>query len=306
MSPAIRIFVAAVAALQLHAPGSTLPLRDGSFHFAVIGDSGTGSRTQYQIAERMVDAQTKVPFDTVLMLGDNLYDGDTPRDYQQKFELPYERLLNAGVKFYASLGNHDGPNQRFYRPFNMDGERYYTFKGGRQNVGFFALDSTYMDPQQLKWVEKELSNSGDRWKVCFFHHPLYSSGDKHGSDLVLREALEPLFVKHGVNVVFSGHEHFYERLKPQKGIHYFISGAAAKLRKGNINSSAITARGFDKDNSFMLVEIAGDTIHFQTISRAGDTVDSGSIRHPRSGTNENASLGDLTWWLRRPALAIAP
>lgn len=306
MSPGVRVFLAAIAALQLHAPDPALPLRDGSFHFAIIGDSGTGGRKQHQIAELMFDARAKVPFDMVLMLGDNLYDGDTPRDYQQKFELPYRRLLDAGVKFYASLGNHDSPNQRFYRPFNMDGERYYTFKSGRQNVRFFALDSTYMDPQQLKWVDKELGNSSDRWKISFFHHPLYSSGAKHGSDLGLREALEPLFVQHGVNVVFSGHEHFYERLEPQNGIYYFISGAAAKLRKGNIDSTALTAKGFDQDNSFMLVEIEGDTMHFQTISRAGDTVDSGSIRNPRGRTSENARLADLTWWLRRPALVIAP
>lgn len=296
------IAVAAFATLQLPAPAPTLPLGDGSFHFAVIGDSGTGGRKQYQIADLMLDARTKVPYDMVLMLGDNLYDGDTPRAYQQNFELPYRRLLNDGVKFYASLGNHDDPKQRLYRPFNMNGERYYTFKSGRQSVRFFALDSTSMSPDQLKWVEKELSQSRERWKICFFHYPLYSSGARHGSDLDLRASLEPLFVKYGVNVVFSGHEHFYERLKPQKGISYFISGAAAKLRKGNIKASDLTAKGYDEDNSFMLVEIQGDTLHYQTISRNGQTVDSGSIRHPRAATTEEDSLVDSTSWLPRPAL----
>ena len=146
------------------------------------------------------------------------------------------------MKFYAALGNHDNPNERFYKRFNMNGERFYTFKP-KPGVRFFALDSNYMDPKQLEWLEKELAASGSDWKIVFFHHPIYSSGGAHGSDLQLREQLEPLFLKYGVDVVFAGHEHFYERIKPQKGIYYFISGGAAKLREGDVNTrSELTAK----------------------------------------------------------------
>jgi hypothetical protein len=190
----------------------------------------------------------------------------------------YKPLLDAGVKFYASLGNHDDPEQRLYKPFNMNGERYYSFKpsllGG---VRFFAIDSNYMDQKQVDWLVKDLSASGSDWKIAYFHHPLYSSGGRHGSDIVLREKLEPIFVKHGVNVVFTGHEHFYERTKPQKGITYFVSGAAAKLRKGDIEKSDLTAKGYDQGYTFMIAEIDGDTLHFQTITDRGQTVDSGTI-----------------------------
>jgi 3',5'-cyclic AMP phosphodiesterase CpdA len=147
-------------------------------------------------------------------------------------------------------------------------------------VRFFALDSNYMDKQQLEWLEKELQASGADWKICFFHHPLYSSGKKHGPSEELRTALEPVLVKHGVDLVLQGHEHFYERIEPQNGIHYFISGSAGQLRRSNIGSSGITARGFDQDLSFMLVEIAGDELYFQTVSRGGKTVDSGSFKRP--------------------------
>jgi 3',5'-cyclic AMP phosphodiesterase CpdA len=255
----------------------TLPLKDGSLRVAVIGDSGTGGSEQRQIAERMIEWRERFPFELVLMLGDNLYGDQEPTDFVNKFERPYKELLDAGVKFYASLGNHDERSQRMYKPFNMDGRFYYSFSPAR-GIRFFALDSGYPDREQLVWLEKELSGSTDRWKIAFFHHPIYSSGDRHGSNVPLRNAIEPIFLKHGVSAVFSGHEHFYERLHPQNGITYFTSGAAAKLRKGNINEGSLTAKGFDTDYSFMLLEFVEDEMHFQVVSRASKSVDSGVVR----------------------------
>ena len=253
-----------------------LPNKKDSLHFAVIGDSGTGDKNEYEIARQMVAFRAKFPYAMVLMLGDNLYGGESPQDFKAKFEEPYKDLLADGVKFYASLGNHDDPKQRFYKPFNMNGQRYYTFKAN-DRVRFFVLDSNYMDPEQLNWLAKELKGSNSPWKICFFHHPLYSSGKQHGSDVDLRRFLEPLFLEYGVKVVLAGHEHFYERLKPQKGIYYFISGGSAKLRRDNIARTNLTAKGFDQDNHFMLMEIDGDILHFQTISRTGTTIDSGIV-----------------------------
>jgi hypothetical protein len=94
----------------------------------------------------------------------------------------------------------------------------------------------------------------------------------------LREQLEPLFVKYGVSVVFTGHEHFYERLKPQKGITYIISGSAAKLRKGDIEKSDMTAKGYDTGYAFVLAEITGNELYFHTMDERGRTVDSGVIQ----------------------------
>jgi hypothetical protein len=261
-----------------------LPLKEGSLRFAVIGDSGSGSEAQNEVARLLAEWRADFPFELVLMLGDNIYGRDDPRDYRKKFEVPYQPLLDAGVKFYAALGNHDDPKQRFYKNFNMGGERYYSFKAPRGGVRFFAIDSNYVDKAQLEWLGKELQASAD-WKICFFHHPLYSAGKKHGPSEELRSVLEPLFVKHGVDVVLQGHEHFYERTKPQKDILYFISGAAGQLRRSNIGKSDITARGFDQDLHFMLVEIAGDELYFQTVSRAGKTVDSGSFKRPPDRKN---------------------
>jgi len=244
----------------------------------VIGDTGTGGSEQMQVAKQLTAARGQFPFTFAVMLGDNLYGSERPTDFVSKFERPYKALLDAGVKFYAALGNHDDPNQRFYKHFNMNGERYYSFKPPDGSVRFFALDSNYVDKKQLDWLEKELTASDSQWKIAFFHHPLYSSGEKHGSDQALRDQLEPLFVKHGVSLVLAGHEHFYERIKPQKGITHFVAGSAAKLRRGNIGNTDLTAKGFDQGYAFVLMEIDGETLQFQTISEAGKTIDQGTIQ----------------------------
>jgi predicted phosphodiesterase len=271
---ALALLVGAIGARA--AQDASLPNQPDSLKLAIIGDSGTGSSSQYKVAEKLIAARAQFPYEFVLMMGDNLYSGSGPKDYKKKFEEPYKALLDSGLKFYAALGNHDNTDERNYKPFNMGGQRYYTFKP-KNGVRIFALDSNYMDQPQLQWLEKELTASGSDWKICFFHHPLYSSG-MHGSDIQLRDQLEPLFLKHGVDVVFSGHEHFYERIKPQKGIYYFTSGGAAKLREGDVNKTDLTAKSFDTGYHFMLIELAKDALHFQAISDQGKTVDSGTLQ----------------------------
>jgi 3',5'-cyclic AMP phosphodiesterase CpdA len=266
-----------VAMPLLSAQDQRLPNKPGSLKFAIIGDSGEPGSGQTAIAKQMTNWQARFPFQFVLMTGDNLYGTERPRDYERKFSIPFKSLIDAGVKFYAALGNHDDAGQIHYKLFNMDGKKYYSFKP-KDGVRFFAIDSNYVDEKQLEWLDKELAASGSDWKIAFFHHPLYSSGATHGSADAQRELLEPPFLKHGVDVAIMGHEHFYERLKPQKGVAYFILGSSAKLRKGDLRKSALTAYGNDSDYAFMLVEIDGDDMYFQTISDKGMTLDAGIIR----------------------------
>ena len=268
-------------------PGElALPRKDGSVRFAVIGDSGRGDQAQHEIARQMIAWREKFPFDFVVMLGDNIYPPHAADDYLTKFEEPYRALLDAGVTFYAAIGNHDPDGELGYAKFNMDGRRYYTFRRNERRlaglagagVRFFVLDSRALDPDQLAWLRDELRKSQTDWKICYFHHPLYTSGRYTNSARVLRLALEPILIEGDVDVVLSGHEHFYERLLPQHGISYFISGGAGSLRKADIRRpSAIMARGFDADFHFMMMEVSGDTLYFQAISRTGETIDAGSI-----------------------------
>jgi 3',5'-cyclic AMP phosphodiesterase CpdA len=143
-------------------------------------------------------------------------------------------------------------------------------------------------PEQIAWLEKELRASNDPWKIVYFHHPLYSSGNRHGSDVKLRETVEPLLVEHDVSVVFTGHDHIYERIKPQKGIAHFVVGSGGALRIGNIDRrTGLTAKGYDADQAFLAVEISGDRMYFQAISRTWDIVDSGIVERRKSAA-ENA------------------
>lgn len=263
----------------------TLPDDPKSLKFAVIGDSGTGGSAQYRVADVMAFYQRHFEYQSVLMLGDNMYGSEDPSDYVTKFERPYKALLDRGVKFYAALGNHDQPDQRFYEPFNLNGKRYHTFKLA-DSVRLFVLESSYLDPDQVSWLKKELAGSDSPWKIALFHHPLYSAAKRHGSDMEIRRALEPLFVANGVDVVFAGHDHVYERTKPQRGITHFVIGNSAKLRKGDLRRDNSTAAGFDSGYSFMLVEILEDQMHFQVINDEYKSIDRGVIRERASAAKE--------------------
>jgi 3',5'-cyclic AMP phosphodiesterase CpdA len=266
-----------VARLPAQAPGpepsaaaALEPVR-----FAVIGDNGTGNQPQFDIARQMAQHRATFPYDFVLMVGDNLYLRASARGYADAFERPYKALLDTGVRFFAILGNHDDPNELRYPAFNMDGQRYYTF--ARAHIRFIGLDTNMLDARQLAWFESALKTSREPWKIVYFHHPLYSNGLRHGSNVELRVKLEPLLVRYGVNVVLSGHDHHYERFKPQKGTTYFVTGSGGQLRAGGVDPSAETAVAFAQEQAFMLVQVAGDGLSFRVISRTGKVVDSGVI-----------------------------
>ncbi len=275
-----------------------LPNEGRSIKFAIIGDSGRGSVEQHEVAARMVAYRQRFDYRFVLMAGDNIYEGPaTPEDYRLKFAEPYQLLLEAGVKFFAVLGNHDDPQQINYGPFNMDGDRYYTFTPPvdlitrlNTRVRFFALDSTALDGEQMQWLERELHESDAEWKIALLHYPLYTSGRYALAARGHRFALESAFVDGGINVVFSGHEHFYQRSQLQKNILYFVTGGAGSLRAGDAKLSAAIAKSYDSDYHFMLAEITDEGFFFQAINRKGETVDAGSLKRPKADTTAGTTV----------------
>ena len=262
---------------------------DSKTRFAVLGDFGTGESDEYAIAAQMLETHHKMPLDLVISCGDNIYPNGSGRYFVKHFEEPFAGLLKEHVKFYVTLGNHDveeGRNDQLNYPlFNMNGSNYYTISRGNGLVDFYMLDTTDCDATQLTWLENGLRTSRAIWKVAVMHHPLYSSAKRHGSDLRIRSLLEPLFTRYHLQVVFAGHDHVYERTKLQQGIQHFITGAGGKMRRGDINlKSGLLAASYDRDNSFMLVELDEKEMSFQSISEKGLVVDSGVIR-------QSAALG---------------
>ncbi len=282
-----------------------MPEKPRSVRFAVLGDTGTGDANQTKVGETLWNYYAQGHrFKFILLLGDNLYAGmESARDYEQEFTAPYKRFLDARVAFHATLGNHDLAAQQAFKPFGMGGHAYYSFKEG--NVRFVSLNSNDpADPEQLTWLDKTLAGENG-WRICFFHHPLYSSG-VHGAEAVqMRAILEDPLVKNKVNVVFGGHEHFYERSKPQRGIQYFVEGSSAKLRRGDLRPHEFTAFGYDDQQSLMIVEIAGDEMFYQALLSSGKTIDCGVVH--RTPDSQAASLKDTKTlqWLRQCDAAVA-
>jgi 3',5'-cyclic AMP phosphodiesterase CpdA len=191
--------------------------------------------------------------------------------------------LKDQIKFYTVLGNHDvdagRQDQCQYPLFNMGGQNYYKLERGNGLAEFFMLDSTDFDSAQATWLESSLRASKAKWKIAVFHHPIYSSGKKHGSALGLRRQLEPLLARYEVKVAFAGHDHIYERTKLQKGVQHFVTGAGGKVRRGDVDQgSSIRETSFDEDNHFMLIEVDDKQVNFQAITETGNVVDSGSIK----------------------------
>jgi 3',5'-cyclic AMP phosphodiesterase CpdA len=253
---------------------AALPMPDvrGGTVFALMGDSGSGDMPQQQVADAMLayfNAARRFPF--VLMLGDNLYHDD----YTNEFLVPYKGLLDRGVKFYAAIGNHDRDLQIHFKPFNMGDKDHYSFDQG--NARFVALNSNHPnDAEQIKWLDTVFNDAGDKWRICFFHHPLYSSGQhsSEGRD-VIRPAFERALVRNRVNVVFSGHEHLYERTRPMQGIVYIVSGGGGRsLYK--VRPSDFTEVGIS-EHHFMVAEVAGDRLFFEAINHQQQVLDCGVI-----------------------------
>src|SRR3954471_7502483 len=135
MKRRVMVVLALAVAVTAAAQELRLPLKPNPVRFLVIGDSGTGDSEEYETSAQIVKWRQQFPFTFAIMLGDNMYGSERPQDFAKKFELPYKALLDDHVEFHASLGNHDDPNQMFYKPFNMGGKRYHTFKKG--DVRFF-------------------------------------------------------------------------------------------------------------------------------------------------------------------------
>jgi hypothetical protein len=254
-------------------PGSPRPVR-----FAVVGDSGDGGADQ-----RAVLAQLKtLPFDLFLLTGDIAYDSGTRRQFEEHFFRIYADLLTFLPAFPAS-GNHEYETEdaapfreAFALPENggPEGrERWYSFDYG--NVHFVALDSERVGPEQAAWLDADLTNTQLPWKIVYFHRPPFSSGDHGGSEAV-KTHFVPLFAKHQVPLVLTGHDHHYERTHPQDGVTYVVTGGGGRYTRP-VGQSPFT-RFAESVYHLVYVTVEGNELTLHAIDGVGREFDSLLVR----------------------------
>lgn len=265
---------------------------DDAITFAVLGDNGTGGRNQMDIARQMAQTYQDTPYGLVLLVGDISYYGSIDDRWQDVFVEPYTPLIDAGVDWELAIGNHEITEKKSedaateidaqLRRFGKPGT-YYSVVHGPMEV--FVIDSATplvageSGQEQIAWLEDALVRSSARWKVAMLHHPAYSSG-KHGSSLEIRDALQPLFADHGVDVVFTGHDHHYERTTPQDGVLWIVTGAGSK--RTAVDGAEFTAYA-ESTLQFMTGTIRGDQMELRAITTDGTTIDQVTLR-ARSAT----------------------
>lgn len=255
------------------------PFVGASTRFVVFGDSGRAGARQDAVKEQL----HTVPFDLMLHTGDVVYGDASLARYEEDFFDPYAELLKS-VPVFPTSGNHEYQNARgapyrevFALPENGGAEgveRWYSFDWG--DVHFVALDTEQLGDAQRAWLTRDLASSPLPWKIVYLHRPPYSSG-YHGSSRAVRDAFSRIFMKHGVQVVFAGHDHDYERTKVIDGVTYIVTGGGGHSTR-RVGHSAFTA--FSEDVlHFVYAEVQGDAMLLHAIDATGREFD--SVRIPR-------------------------
>jgi 3',5'-cyclic AMP phosphodiesterase CpdA len=267
--------------LAVARPQSPLLLR-----FAAIADTGSGNIHQYAVGRAIAKYHQQYPLDLVIMAGDNIYNRGEIEKIDSAFNLPYQELRRRGLKFYACLGNHDvrtdnGDRQVVYPEFNMQGQRYYTYTKGNDDVQFFVLETNALSnpaapdrEAQLTWLDRELGDSKARWKIVYGHHNMYSAG-VYGINQVMVRDVTPILQKHQVRLWINGHDHNYQRSLPLSGTTYLVcGGGGATLYPIQPQPWTAFAQSI---HSFGVVEVYRDSILISGIDSNNREIDQGLV-----------------------------
>jgi uncharacterized protein (TIGR03437 family) len=270
-----------------------------AFRFLHFADSGTGTDAQLRLAAQM--AREDPAF--VLANGDLAYENATHASVEDNYFSVYRDLM-ARVPFFATLGNHEyytdsgRPSLRSrVTPTagipERDWGRYYSFDWG--NAHFVALDSN--DPLaradegdfgMLTWLENDLKATRKFWRIVFFHHAPYSTGihQDEPETARVRKYIVPILERHGVQVVFSGHEHTYQRTLPLSAgqISTAAAGGIVYITSGGGGQTAWSFPGADwiaerrAVNHFIRADLSGGSAMLSAVTAEGVAVDSVGLK----------------------------
>jgi hypothetical protein len=254
----------------------TAPAADGTepIRFLAFGDSGGGGSDQRALAEQMYN----VPYDMIVHTGDIAYDSGTIGEFEDTVFKVYAPIFRH-LPFFPASGNHEyktmqgAPFRAVFALPGGSGERWYSYDWGR--IHFVALDTEADYATQASWLDADLTATALPWKIIYFHKPPYSSGG-HGSDLSLRKALEPVLVKHRVQLVLAGHDHNYERMHPQQGVYHIVTGGGG-MGTRPVGTSGFTAFSEDVIH-FVYADVRVDEMVLHAIDANGTEFDSVVIK----------------------------
>ncbi|MEI6084491.1 MAG: metallophosphoesterase family protein [Verrucomicrobiota bacterium] len=254
-----------------------------TFRFVVIGDFGAPTPGAAKIA-RLVNA---TDCDALLTVGDNVYPSGDDKDFDPFWFTPYAATMRR-VPTFPALGNHDvvtNNGQAFINNFHLPAngpagllERNYSFDFG--NAHFIALDSNPFATGDAKaiqrildWTKRDLAGTQQPWKIAYFHHPAYTSLSNHDETPAVRKQLMPVLEAAGVQLVFTGHNHFYERIRPQNGVLQIITGGSGQVLYPVLHRRKYSEKLENDRHSFTVVEITGPTLQARQIDEDGQTID---------------------------------
>jgi len=245
-----------------------------------FGDFGTGSPEQKHLARAMIGYNKAHPFDFGLTLGDNFYSSGADSPSDPRWQTEWEQLYAPmAIKFYAVLGNHDvsqadAPAAEVLYSARSSTWRmpatYYSFTAGP--VQFFAVDTNLLNDAQLAWLDGAIAHSTSRWKVVYGHHTLYSSGRE--TKWVV-ERLLPL-LKNRVDLYLCGHDHNLQELRPEDGVHFFVSGGGG-ADLDDVNPAYGRAVFEDEANGFTVLEADNQRVKVTFVGVDGRLIYSDTI-----------------------------
>ena len=314
-----------------------VPGSEANAYFWVVGDSGTGGQAQADVHSAMVKHNEKLgrELDFYLHVGDMAYGSGTNQEFSDRFFKMYEPTLRNTV-CWASMGNHEGRTSKgafgegpyydaYICPTNAEAgglpsgkEAYYSFDWGRTH--FICLDSHDLDRrptgEMAQWLKADLEKTQAEFLVAFFHHPPYTKGthdsDKEGQLIEMREYIMPILESGGVDIVFTGHSHIYERsmlidgayqtptvadgvilddgdgdpagdgpyrksagLQPNNGVVQVVTGHGG-TGVGRVGTIPLMKR-IIVENGSCLITISGDTLTAQMLNLSGELRDTFAI-----------------------------
>jgi len=258
----------------------TAPNHNVPFKFVVYGDSPANPDIHEKIAEKILQINP----DLILHAGDLVSNGTKNYLWESLFFEPLSDVIDH-IPIFPCLGNHERNAQKYFNLFSLpNNESWYSVNYSNCHFVFLDTNKDYKkDSAQYKWLRNDLRNANTKWKFVLFHHPPYSSG-RHGSNLKVREILTPLFRRQGVDMVFSGHDHIYERsypinsaLKPEESaITYVVSGGGGGKLYNLTPGNAWTLTGF-KTHNFCVVNVDGEKLDFKALDTEGKVLDKFAI-----------------------------